>query len=492
VPAKKKPGHRAASPVIVARLGAHVALEAQADGNVIARFDQDVQGLGRFAPAISQRIGELRAGIPLAAVERRRAADKDIALLVKRLAQTGLLEYRLGVKGRQDIVVIEPQTQDYWPRISKISNSDSLVLSRFAYLRRRGRDMVLESPLAGALFRIANPRIAAALTVLSRPQKISRYRKEPDFPGLELLGLLLDCQILFKLQAGDTDGTRRSEGGRHLVLWDFHDLLFHTRSTEGRQANPLGGLYGYAGAMPPLPAVRSPWPGKAIDLVAETTPQPSQFAQLLYGRHSTRDFDDAHPVTLAELATLLQTAARIRDKWTESSDLGDQGPDVSYAARPYPSGGAAYPLEIYLAVNQCDGLASGFYHYDAERHALTAIDVRPQDLDAQLESAAYAIGADSQPQIVFVIAARFGRVSWKYSAVAYSLILKDVGVVMQTLYLAATDLGLGCCAVGTNNIELFGRMTRQDFTVEGPVGQFVLGRARQQPADNQPGPSPSA
>ncbi len=26
----------------------------------------------------------------------------------------------------------------------------------------------------------------------------------------------------------------------NLVLWDFHDLLFHTHSTEGRQANPLG------------------------------------------------------------------------------------------------------------------------------------------------------------------------------------------------------------------------------------------------------------
>lgn len=478
MPAKKKSGHHAASPIVAARLGAHVALEARADGNVVARFDEDVQGLGRFAPAISKRIDDLRIGLPLASIERGGAADKDIALLVKRLAQTGLLEYRLGAKGGQDDVVIEPQVADYWPRISKIGNANTVALSRFAYLRRRGRDMVLESPLAGALFRIANPKIAAALAVLSQPQKISRYRKERNFPGLELLGLLLDCQILFKLEAGDTDGTRRSEGAPHLVLWDFHDLLFHTRSTEGRQANPLGGLYGYASAMPPLPAVRPPWPGKAIDLSGGTAPQPSPFAQLLYARHSTREFDDAHPVTLAELATLLQTTARVREKWTDSSNLGGQGPEVSYAARPYPSGGAAYPLEIYLAVNQCDGLARGFYHYDAERHALTAIDVRPQDLDAQLAAAAFAIGADTPPQIVLLIAARFGRVSWKYSAVAYSLILKDVGVLMQTLYLAATDLSLGCCAVGTNNIELFRRMTGQDFTVEGPVGQFVLGRGR--------------
>ena len=35
---------------------------------------------------------------------------------------------------------------------------------------------------------------------------------------------------------------------------------------KGRQANPLGGLYPYAGLMPPPPAVRPRWPGKKIDL----------------------------------------------------------------------------------------------------------------------------------------------------------------------------------------------------------------------------------
>ena len=61
-------------------------------------------------------------------------------------------------------------------------------------------------------------------------------------------------------------GLRPAEGDDNLVLWDFHDLLFHARSTEGRHANPMGGLYPYAGVMAPLPAVRPRWPGKKIDL----------------------------------------------------------------------------------------------------------------------------------------------------------------------------------------------------------------------------------
>jgi SagB-type dehydrogenase family enzyme len=88
------------------------------------------------------------------------------------------------------------------------------------------------------------------------------------------------------------------------------------------------------------------------------------------------------------------------------------------------------------------------------------------------------MGASGRPQILITIAARFGRVAWKYSSVAYSLILKDVGVLIQTLYLMATDMKLGGCAIGTNNIELFAKMTGMEYFVEGPVGQFALGRAR--------------
>jgi SagB-type dehydrogenase family enzyme len=67
-------------------------------------------------------------------------------------------------------------------------------------------------------------------------------------------------------------------------------------------------------------------------------------------------------------------------------------------------------------------------------------------------------------------------VSWKYSSLAYALILKDVGVLTQTLYLMATEMGLGGCAIGSADIDLFARMTGIELHVEGPVGQFALGR----------------
>jgi SagB-type dehydrogenase family enzyme len=486
LPARLKKRGRGIAGVISARLSGHIKLEVRADGSVAASFDGYSVGLGKFSSAALGRLHELRTGMPLASFAGGRLVDKEIDLLVRRLARSGFLEYRFApARGGQDIVVIEPQIPDYHPRTAKLTNADVIALSRFAYLRRRGDEMVLESPRAGALFRIGDSKIAAALARLASPQKLSAFRKAPGFPGIELLALLLDCQILFKVEPGKARNLRRSEGDDDLILWDFHDLLFHTRSTEGRQANPLGGLYPYAGLMPLPPAVRPAWPGKKIDLrtlstsTSESLP-PSElsmpFAQLLKERHSTREFDDAHPITLAELAQLLDSAARVRAKWSDSLDMDGGGPEVTYAVRSYPSGGAAYELELYLSVANCEGLARGFYHYDADAHALTPIVVKSQDLDAQLASAEVAMGASAVPQVLITIAARFGRVSWKYSSVAYSLILKDVGVVFQTLYLTTTALGLGGCAIGTNNIELFSKMTGLEFHVEGPVGQFALGR----------------
>jgi len=259
---KKKTRRRIAPPAIFARLSARITLEAHPDGNVFACFDGHSDGLGKFSTGAVKRAQELRTGLPLGSfASDGRAVEKEIDLLVRRLARRGLLEYRLR-RDDKDQIVIEPQISDYWPQTPKLGDADTIVLSRFAYLRRRGNEMVLESPRAGALFRICNPDIATAMAALSTPQKISRLRRQEGFPGIELLALLVDCQILFKVDAASSDRLRQAEGDDNLVLWDFHDLLFHTHSTEGRQANPLGGLYPHAGVISPLPAVRPRWPGR--------------------------------------------------------------------------------------------------------------------------------------------------------------------------------------------------------------------------------------
>ena len=469
------------------RLLQHISLEASAAGDIAIAFDGQSVPFGRLSAEAADRARDLRTGLPLSLFTApKRSADREVDAFVRRLAERGLVEYRLGhPRGGGDQVVIEPQLPDYWPRLPRLRDTDKLVLSRFAYLRRRADELVLESPRAGALFKIGDPKIAALLAALVTPQTVKALRRQPGFPGLDLLALLLDSQVLFKVSAKD-EGLRPSEGDGNLVLWDFHDLLFHARSTEGRHANPVGGVYSYMDVIEPPPALRPSWPGEKIDLrrFSPAEGQEPPAAKLFKERRSTRDFDDRAPITLAELSQFLDSAARIyatvETPVDPQSDPAAGGPTLTHTVRPYPSGGASYELELYLAVNACEGLPRGFYHYDADAHGLVPIAVRHRDFDALLQSAEFAMGESGPPQILVTIAARFGRVSWKYSSIAYSLILKDTGVLMQTFYLLAADMGLGGCAIGTTNIEQFAKMTGLDFHVEGPVGQFALGRGIKQ------------
>jgi SagB-type dehydrogenase family enzyme len=475
---KAKRVRSAPAATVSARLRGHVRLEAHANGEIVAAFDDYSISLGTFSKSAADRARELPIGLPLRSFANgNRNIDKEIGLLVRRLAGHGLLEYCVAAaRNAEDLVVIEPQVVDYWPQAAQLGPADALVLSRFAYMRRRGGEMVLESPRAGALFRICDPKIATVITLFSIPRQVRHLRREDGFPGVELLALLLNSQILFKVRgaAGETE-LRLDEGDQSLALWDFHDLLFHTRSTEGRHANPLGGVYPCAGIIPPRPAIRPSWPGKTIDLRNLSAPPPeaiSQIAKLLRERHSARSFDDQQPITLAELSQFLDGTARVLSSSNAKLDLDEGG----HTVRPYPSAGAAYELELYLAVNRCEGLARGFYHYDAGDHALAPIGVPANELEALLAGAEYAMGVFAAPQILITIAARFGRVSWKYSSIAYALILKDAGVLTQTLYVMATDMGLGGCAIGIANIDLFAKMTGVELHVEGPVGQFAIGR----------------
>jgi SagB-type dehydrogenase family enzyme len=459
-----------------------VALEPDAAGKLLARFADYSVSLGTFSASAVDRARLLTIGLPLVSfASAGRSVDREIKLLVRRLATRGFLEYGLrGPAGDEEVAVIEPQVADYWPRTPQLRQTDVVVLSRFAYMRRRGGDMVLESPRAGAIFKIRDCKIAAIMAALTEPLEIKRLRRQDGFPGVEFLALLLDCQILFKVGAAGDSGLRPAEGDTDLVLWDFHDLLFHARSTEGRHANPLGGLMPYAGAIPPAPAVRPRWPGTNIGLrrlSAGRSATKSPLAKLLRERRSTREFDALRPLTLAELARFLDGTARILSKSKHAIDPRAAAPEVEYTHRPYPSAGASYELELYVAAGQCEGLARGFYHYDADAHALVPIAARTDDFETLLARAQFAMAATSIPPILITIAARFSRVSWKYSSIAYALVLKDVGVLLQTFYLMAADMGLGGCAIGITNIELFARMTGIEFHIEGPVGQFALGRA---------------
>jgi SagB-type dehydrogenase family enzyme len=76
---------------------------------------------------------------------------------------------------------------------------------------------------------------------------------------------------------------------------------------------------------------------------------------------------------------------------------------------------------------------------------------------------------------VITLASRFTRVSWKYEAIAYSLTLKNAGVLYEAMYLAATAMQLAGCGLGSGDSSLFSQVTGLDPLIESSVGEFMLG-----------------
>jgi SagB-type dehydrogenase family enzyme len=74
-----------------------------------------------------------------------------------------------------------------------------------------------------------------------------------------------------------------------------------------------------------------------------------------------------------------------------------------------------------------------------------------------------------------VLTARFARTGRRYRSLTYALILKEVGVAMQTMYLVATAMDLAGCALGSGESSSFVRAAALDPLVEDAVGEFVLG-----------------
>jgi SagB-type dehydrogenase family enzyme len=133
-------------------------------------------------------------------------------------------------------------------------------------------------------------------------------------------------------------------------------------------------------------------------------------------------------------------------------------------------------LELYAAVNACEGIAPSLYHYDPFEHQLERISTPVDAVGGLLAAAGQGTGIPAQNlQVLLIVAARFQRVMWKYASMAYALILKDVGVLYQTMYLVAAAMNLAPCAIGCGNADLFALAAGTDYWEETSVGEFLLG-----------------
>ena len=287
----------------------------------------------------------------------------------------------------------------------------------------------------------------------------------------------------------DVNGAPAEDADPALRCWEFHDLLFHARSRMGRTDLRYGATYALAGVVAPPPALKPVSVAEAVPLerpdLARLEREDPPLAWAMEHRCSVREYA-AEPMTAGQLGEFLFRVARVREVISREI-LTPAGPmTMDIAPRPYPAGGALYELEVYAVVQACAGVGPGIYYYDPCGHRLARLRGPTDEYGLLLEDAALCAGVDPATlQVLLVSSARFPRVSWKYSGLAYSLVLKHVGIVQQSMYLVATSMGLGGCALGAGDSDLFARAVGTDYYAETSVGEFLLGsvpRGRSAPA----------
>ena len=183
----------------------------------------------------------------------------------------------------------------------------------------------------------------------------------------------------------------------------------------------------------------------------------------LENRKSDRNFTERE-MTIEQLSRLLLSGDGITHK--------KGGIDM----RSAPSGGALYPVEIYLIVSNVDGLDPGLYHYLPVDTSLELI--KQESFDSLLHIASFEQKAVGSSPISLILTARFNRSTVKYADRGYRYAYMEAGAICQNIYLQATALGLGTVAVGAFNDDRINDLLATDGINEAvllimPVGYLT-------------------
>jgi oxazoline/thiazoline dehydrogenase len=375
-------------------------------------------------------------------------AEKQSAALLFRLDRLGLLARGVESSGRQiaSCLPLRPPSSSPPDRPPE----GPLRLSPHAVLRAEAGVVCLEMPASWARMTIHERELLPLLydLALGRPA-VEVVAAMPALSGEAIQAVLVLMSWCGLLDQGDHQG------------WSTHDLLFHARTRNGYSRVWLGKTcLGEAAAAEP--AQRSATDGSRRLALAPPdlnllVAQDPPFAWVSERRRSVRR-QGSVPLTSGQVSEFLFRTLHQRE-----------------GRRPYPSGGGCYPLNSYVAVHRCLGIAPGLYAYDSARHELITVGESGPDLDRLLRDAAGAANIERTPQVLLVLAARYGRTQRVYGSLSYSLILKEVGAVFQAAMMAAAAMGLSTCPLGCGNTLLFSELVGVDHLSESSVGELMVG-----------------
>lgn len=328
--------------------------------------------------------------------------------------------------------------------------ADALDLNRSVYHRNGGLIVTIIAAVHVWLNRKA---------LLSYFQSLPSIRQEklPPSPPMERLSrrnfLLASLSAAGGFILGFLWPRRTPELGPYTDVGEF----YHQWSKPGFRSL-VGRMVQWGEPPPPF----KEYPGAT--LIPLPKPEPlgkMSVEEALQKRRSIRDYS-REPLSLQEFSLLLHLADGIT-LWR-----------YGIGFRTAPSAGALYPIEIYPVVNRVEGLKPGIYHYNVRAHALELL--REGDFGQELVN--YCLGQEmpGTAAVTFILTAAFQRTRWKYRERAYRYILLEGGHIGQNIYLGATAMGLGACAIGAFLDDPVNSLLGVDGTKEAVIYILTVGK----------------
>jgi SagB-type dehydrogenase family enzyme len=152
-----------------------------------------------------------------------------------------------------------------------------------------------------------------------------------------------------------------------------------------------------------------------------------------------------------------------------------------YHFRAAPSAGALYPIEIYLAAGEVEGIEAGLYHFSPAD--LKLIGLRRGDWRGLLARAAAMNRKLSNAGAVVLLTSIFWRSAWKYRARAYRYCFWDAGTMLANLLAAASADGISSAIVTAFEDTPVEALLGIDGRREGMVALVALGNGAPPPPE---------
>ena len=378
---------------------------------------------------------------------------------VQQAMALGWLEYRL-IANDDVLVSLRPIGKLIYNPLSKALIPKKLFPSRFSTARVDNGHTLVKNSRFGHALDVFDPSLLKLLfsDFIDDEQATAQLHLfiKLAYAG----GLLIDEESI------------RQENEPDLGFWESHEMDFHNQSRLGLNLNTVGGVFSWKGVVPSLPALKTPDPSRQTIKLPKAEDLPSRsLGDVIATRQSIRDHA-GRAMSLQNISNFLWYTLRVMEVLEPNDSTG-----LYYQAsvRPYPCGGAAYELEVYITTLGFDGVPAGVWWYDPLNHSLELRTDKNDLLLSLLQTASNSAAGSGMPQVLLLITSRLGRLNWKYRSISYAVTLKHTGVLYQTFYMVATALGLAPCGLGVGNSALVNLATETDPNAEAPVGEFMLG-----------------